>query len=320
MVVGPRRSGRAPNVMRSVAAAPHAVLRPPYRPVQDLLGLVHPSRQWRRSRCRKEQPVVKSRCVVLIVAETESEAALYMRVPGRPRKSAPEHGKQEGKQEAQQASKAHKRKEERAAKEEEEEQEIAQKRTKGDEETHKKRAHIREKGTQVEYRDNGQRTTALVTALWRAPCIRRWFVQLAIVWFGGAKPRASPHGHPPPLRAHCGGGGRPATVWWWNHGQRRGSDVCHREVPVLGQRDQEGENRGADENRTGHASKRNKRSGNRERGSRWKWAGAMHARCKGAAPVMRRGPPGPYPSRHTDQELREVEREEGGEEQCACAM
>ena len=44
--------------------------------VQELLGLVHHSRQWSTSKSRKEQPVVKSRWVVLIVTETESEPAL----------------------------------------------------------------------------------------------------------------------------------------------------------------------------------------------------------------------------------------------------
>ena len=89
--------------------------------------------------------------------------------------------------------------------------------------------------------DSGQRTTALVAALWRALWMWRWFVQPAIVWFGGAKPRGPPHRRPPPLLAHFGGGGKPASVWWWDHGQCRGSDVRHGVAPVLWQRDQEGE-------------------------------------------------------------------------------
>ena len=40
-----------------------------------------------------------------------------------------------------------------------------------------------------------------------------------------------------------------------------------------------------------------------EEGSRWEWVGAMHVRCKGAAPAMGGGCPGPCPSSHTDQEL-----------------
>ena len=80
--------------MRSVAAGPEPVLRPTDADVklrycstsrvQELLGLVHPSRKWSRS--RKEQPVLQSRWAVLLVMETESDAALYMRPPGRPRK------------------------------------------------------------------------------------------------------------------------------------------------------------------------------------------------------------------------------------------
>ena len=104
-----RRSGGAPDVMRRVAAGCEPVLRPTYSDVelrycstsrvQELLGLVHPSRKWSRS--LKEQPVLRSRWVVLLVTKRESDAALYMGPPGRPRK-----GKEEGKQETEQASKA----------------------------------------------------------------------------------------------------------------------------------------------------------------------------------------------------------------------
>ena len=90
-------------------------------------------------------------------------------------------------------------------------------------------------------KDTGQRTTAVVAALWRALCMWRWFVQPAIVWFRGARPRRPPHWQPPPLRAHTGGG-----VWWWDHGQCRGSGVRHGVALVLGQQDQEGEDRGAE--------------------------------------------------------------------------
>ena len=64
--------------------------------------------------------MLRSRWVVLLVTQTESDAALYMRPLGRPRKE-----KVEGKQETKQASKAGKRKEETT--EEEEEQEPAHK-------------------------------------------------------------------------------------------------------------------------------------------------------------------------------------------------
>ena len=162
----------------------------------------------------------------------------------------------------------------------------------------------------MEDKDSGPRTTPRmlgVTALWRALLIWRLFMQPAIVWFGGAIPRRPPHRQPPPLRAHSCGGGRPAGVWWWDHGQRRGSDGCHALVPVLGQRDQEGEDRGADENRMGHGGQRSKRRGNQGRREQMEAgmgdARAMHARCKGAAPAMRRGPRAPYPGSHMDQEL-----------------
>ena len=66
----------------------------------------------------------------------------------------------------------------------------------------------------MEDRDKGGRTTALVTALWRAPWIHRWFVQTTVVWFEGARLRLPPHGRPPPVRTLvevegplvCGGG------------------------------------------------------------------------------------------------------------------
>ena len=65
--------------------------------VQELLELVHPSRKGSRS--PKQQLVLKSQWVVLLVSEMESDVALYMRPLGRPSKSAPEQGKQEAKQE-----------------------------------------------------------------------------------------------------------------------------------------------------------------------------------------------------------------------------
>ena len=143
-------------------------------------------------------------------------------------------------------------------------------------------------------RDSGQRTRALVTALWRAAWIWRWFVQPAIVWCRGARPRTPPHRHPPTLLAHSGGGGRRAGVWWWDHGQFWGSDVRHGVVPVLWRRDQEGEDTGVDENRGGHGTQGTKKSGD---------ARAMQARSKGVTPAMCGGPRGPYPSIHTEQEL-----------------
>ena len=129
----------------------------------------------------------------------------------------------------------------------------------------------------MEDTDSGKRTTALVTALWRAAWILRWFVQPAIVWYGDARPRNPPHRHPPPLRAHSGGGGGPAGVWWWDHGQFWGSDVRHGVVPVLWHRERQREDTGADENRRGHGNQRSKRSGD---------VRAMQARCKGATPAM----------------------------------
>ena len=75
---------------------------------QELLGLAHPSRQWNRSKTRKEETVAKTRWLVLMVTETESDAVVGMRAPGRPRR-----------QETKQASK---RKEEEAEEEEEEEE------------------------------------------------------------------------------------------------------------------------------------------------------------------------------------------------------
>ena len=131
MAVVARHSGRALDVMRSTAAGLEPLLMPgdadvvlrhySTSRVQELLGSVHPSRQWSTSKTRKEQLVVKSWWLVLIVTETESDRAVGTRALGRPSKSAPEQGKQEGKQETNPASKATKRKEEKAEEEEEEE-------------------------------------------------------------------------------------------------------------------------------------------------------------------------------------------------------
>ena len=91
-------------------------------PAQELLGLAHTSRQWRRTKTRKQAPVAKTRRLVLIVTQTESDTVVGMRVPRRA-----------WRQETKQASKARKRKEEEAEEqeeEEEEEEEPAQKRRK----------------------------------------------------------------------------------------------------------------------------------------------------------------------------------------------
>ena len=121
-----RRSGRAPDVMKSVAAGPEPVLMPGAPDVelrycstlraQELLGLAHPSRQW--SKTRGAETMAEARWLVLMVTETESDAVVGMRAPGRPRR-----------QETEQPSK---RKEEEAGEEEEEEEEVepAQKRRK----------------------------------------------------------------------------------------------------------------------------------------------------------------------------------------------
>ena len=112
-----RRNERAPDVMKSVAAGPGPV-RMPGAPdmelrycstsrAQELMGLAHPTRQW--SKTRKAETVAKARWLVLMVTETESDAVVGMRVPGRPRR-----------QETEQASK---RKEEEAEDEEEDEEE-----------------------------------------------------------------------------------------------------------------------------------------------------------------------------------------------------
>ena len=121
-----RRSGRAPDVMKSVAAGPEPLLMPGAPDMesrycstsraQELLGLAHQSRQW--SKTRKAETVAKAQWLVLMVTETESDAVVCMRAPGRPRR-----------QETEQASK---RKEEEAEEEEEEakEEEPARKRRK----------------------------------------------------------------------------------------------------------------------------------------------------------------------------------------------
>ena len=94
-----RRNRRAPDMIRSDAARPEPVLGSTdidiklrycsTSRVQEFLGLVHPSRNLKWSSSRKELPLLQSRSVVRLVTETESEAALYMRPRGRPRKSAP---------------------------------------------------------------------------------------------------------------------------------------------------------------------------------------------------------------------------------------
>ena len=114
-----RRSGRAPDVIRSVAAGPEPVLMlgaPDMElrycttsQAQELLGLAHPSGQLSRSKTCKEEPLVKTRWLNLMVTATKSYTVVGMRAPRRSRR-----------QETKQASKAHKRKEEEAEQEEEE--------------------------------------------------------------------------------------------------------------------------------------------------------------------------------------------------------
>ena len=86
-----RCSGRATDVIRSAAAGPEHVLRPTEADtelrscttsrVQELLGLVHPSCKWSTSTSCKQQPVVNTQLVALIVTGMESDGALYMRPP-----------------------------------------------------------------------------------------------------------------------------------------------------------------------------------------------------------------------------------------------
>ena len=85
----------------------------------------------------------------------------------------------------------------------------------------------------------------------------------------GGQTAQTPTSTPPLHCAHT-----PAGVWCWHHGQCWGSDVRHGVVPVLWQRDQEGEDTGADQNRRGHGSHKSKRSGD---------ASAMQGRHTGDA-------------------------------------
>ena len=129
MVAVASRSGRAPNVLKSVAAGPEPVLMPGAPDMelrycktsraQELLGLAHPSRQWSKSKTRKEETVAKTRWLVVMVSETESDAVVGMRAPARPRR-----------QETKQASKRKPEEAEEAEQEEEEEEEPVPKRRK----------------------------------------------------------------------------------------------------------------------------------------------------------------------------------------------
>ena len=93
-----RRSGRGPDVMKSVAAGPEPVPKPTDAGIevrycgtsrmQEPFRLVHPSCQ--RSKSSKEEHIVNSRWVVMLVIKEESGGALYMKPPGRPRTSEAE--------------------------------------------------------------------------------------------------------------------------------------------------------------------------------------------------------------------------------------
>ena len=89
-----RRSGRAPDVMRSVVAGPEPMLLPggpghgaevlQYLASAGVAGLGAP-----KSAVEQEQDpeeVAKTRWLVLMVTETESDAVVGMRAPGRPRR------------------------------------------------------------------------------------------------------------------------------------------------------------------------------------------------------------------------------------------
>ena len=84
-----RRSGRAHDVMKRVAADPEPVVRPTDAAmemiycsttrVQKLLGSVRPSQKWSKTWMHL---VVKRQWVVLLVNETESDVAMYVKPPG----------------------------------------------------------------------------------------------------------------------------------------------------------------------------------------------------------------------------------------------
>ena len=112
--------------------------------------------------------------------------------------------------------------------------------------------------------------------------------------------RGPPQRRAPPLRAHPGGGDGPANVWWWDHGQCRGSNLRHGVGPALRQRVQEGGDRAAHENRWEHGCQKSKGRGDTGRSEQMEWgrgvdigrreqmewgvsdARGVHVRCNGA--------------------------------------
>ena len=84
-----RRSGRGSDVMKRVVDGPKPLLRPTDAAmemsycsttrVQEFLGSVHQSQKWRLTR---KYMVVKRRLMVLLINDTESDVAMYVKPPG----------------------------------------------------------------------------------------------------------------------------------------------------------------------------------------------------------------------------------------------
>ena len=116
--------------------------------------------------------------------------------------------------------------------------------------------------------------------MWRAAWMCRWFVQAALSCSGGSD-RVDPHTDIPLHCAHTlveveG----PPVIGGGTNGQCSGSNVPQGGVPALWQRDQEGEDTGADENMHGSMGAREAKEGEtEEKDSRWKLAGAMQGGC-----------------------------------------
>ena len=164
----------------------------------------------------------------------------------------------------------------------------------------------------MEDKDGGQRTTALVTSLGRAVWIWRWFVQPAIVWFGGGLDGADPNIDIPLHRALtpvelagprvCGGGttanvGEATCAIGWfqccGSGTKRGTTrVQIRTAGGMGAR----------------KAKEGAMQGRRKLDAR-----APHRRCAEDAVGLSL-------AATRIRSCRVVEREEGGREQSACAV
>ena len=237
---------------------------------------------------------------------------------------APSNSSSRAKQETKQASKRQNRKEKRAREEEEEREPVNKRR--------KHRGKKRSKTIQKDDRDQKRGPKWRTGTVVNTP--RQWWLKCGLrrgsgsgscspplSRLGGVRPRVPPQPDPPPLCAHTGGGGKPANVWWWDHGQWRRTDAHHGVAYCWGSGTKRGriggqmEPEGAWEPKKKNKGKRSQKEAGKDgsgmlmgKGRRKVDAEAMQGRRIGEARTTR----GPNPCSRMDEEVTQGGKGGGG--------